>query len=175
VSIRAQERGVIEAAEWFLDQMLMEGDDGVRVRSSIERLAQLFRTNRFVDKPVETSLIAFSVDESQMSEEARRILLLAQNTSLIINIPRGQRERNSEQITSKLELNVMLAPRWDLPIARRGVVSFTPAEGNVVFEYDNRQAFESLVKNWESKMSAPFFGRPRSAFGGLAAQSDLFE
>jgi hypothetical protein len=175
VSIRAQERGVIEAAEWFLDQMLMEGDDGVRVRSSIERLAQLFRTNRFADKPVETSLIAFSVDESQMSEEARRILLLAQNTSLIINIPRGQRERNSEQITSKLELNVMLAPRWDLPIARRGVVSFTPAEGNVVFEYDNRQAFESLVKNWESKMSAPFFGRPRSAFGGLAAQSDLFE
>jgi hypothetical protein len=97
ISIRAQQRGVTEASEWFLDQMLMEGEDGVRIHSAIGRLAELFRTNRFADKPVETSLVAFSVDESQMSGEARRILSLAKNTSLIINVPRGQRERNSSR------------------------------------------------------------------------------
>jgi hypothetical protein len=48
-----------EAASWFLDHMLEEGVDGVLVRSGLERLAQLFRVNRFADKPTETSLIAF--------------------------------------------------------------------------------------------------------------------
>jgi hypothetical protein len=175
ISIRAQQRGVTEAAEWFLDQMLMEGEDGIRIQSAIGRIGQLFRTNRFADKPVEISLIAFSVNESQMSKEARRILSFAKNTSLIINVPGGQRERNSEQVTSKLELNLMLAPRWDLPTARRGVTSLKPAEANSVFEHDDQAGFEALLTSWESKMTAPLFGRIRSASGGRPPQPDFFE
>jgi hypothetical protein len=148
---------------------------GVRVRSSIERLSQLFRVNRFSDKPIETSLIAFSVDEVRLDENARRVISLAQNTSLIINVPRGQRERNSEQVTSKLELNVMLAPRWDLPIARRGVVSFTPDEANAVFVFEQQAQFESILNSWEAKMAAPLFGRMRFGTNGRPAQTDLFE
>jgi hypothetical protein len=175
ISARAQQRGVTEAAEWFLDQMLMEGEEGVRVRTVIERLATLFRINRFADKPIETSLIAFSVDKEQMTPAARQTLVLAENTSLIINIPRGQRERNSEQVTSKLELNGMLAPHWDLPIARRGVVSFNPSEADAVFECGNSERFEELRKSWEARMTAPLFGRTRSAGDRLQSQFDLFE
>jgi len=175
ISIRAQQRGITEAAEWFLDQMLEEGEEGVRVRASLERLSQLFRTNRFADKPIETSLIAFSVDEVQLHESARRVLSLAQNTSLVINVARGQRERNSEQVTSKLELNVMLAPRWDLPIARRGVVSFAPEEANAIFVFERQSEFEVLLRSWEAKMTAPSFGRGGQSPNGRPPQADLFE
>jgi hypothetical protein len=174
VSQRTQRRGITEAASWFLDQMLEEGADGVLVRSSLERLAQLFRLNRFADKPVETSLIAFSVDEVQLDEEARRTLLQSQNTSLLVSVAGGQRERNSEQVTTKLELNLMLSPLWDLPISRRGVATFSAADANAIFVYDQRDRFETLLKTWEAKMSAPFFGRS-TASADPVTQTDLFE
>jgi hypothetical protein len=175
ISIRAQQRGVSEAADLFLEQMLMEGEDGVLVRSAIDKLSDLFRVNRFSDKPIETSLIAFSVDEMQMSAEARRILKLAVDTSLLIRVQGGQRQRNTKEINSKLEVNAMLAPRWDLPIARRGVAVFEPAEGNAVFMYNSRSEFEALLKAWEAKMTAPAFGRPRTAVATRGVQPDLFE
>jgi hypothetical protein len=154
--------------------MLEEGADGVLVRSSLERLAQLFRVNRFSDKPVETSLIAFSVDNVQLEEEARRTLSQSQNTSLLVNVEGGQRERNSEQVTMKLELNLMLSPLWDLPIARRGVSTFSPADANTVFVYDQRDRFDALLRSWEAKMNAPFFGRSTSSQSSTV-QNDLFE
>ena len=86
ISLVSQQRGVVEAADLFVEQMLPDGEEGVRVGSAIERLCLLFRTNRFADKPVETSLIAFSVDQLALAAEARDLLDLATKTSLIIPI-----------------------------------------------------------------------------------------
>jgi hypothetical protein len=174
ISIKAQQSGVVEAADWFLDQMLEPGDDGIRVRSAVERMSQLCRINRFADKPVETSLVAFSVDEIQLLPEALRILAIGRNTSVLIDVARGQRERNSEQVTSKVELNLMLAPRWDLPIARRGVAPLSSDEANCVLVLEQRNRFGALSKTWEAKMSAPFFGRPRGAARSRVEHPDLF-
>jgi hypothetical protein len=175
ISLKTQRRGITEAASWFLDHMLEEGADGVVVRSGLERLAQLFRVNRFSDKPVETSLIAFSVDLLQLEDEARQALKQSQNTSLLLNISGGQRERNSEQVTSKFELNFMLSPLWDLPIARRGVATLSSADANAVFVHSQRDQFSNLLKSWESKMTAPFFGRTRTSPDTSTVQTDLFE
>ena len=178
-SVRAQQRGASDAASLFLDEMLMEGDDGVLVQSSVHRLAQLFRVNRFADKPIETSMIAFSVDELQLKPEPRRILRLAINTSLIVDVARGQRERNSEQITSKLELNTMLSPRYDLPIARRGVVPLSSEDVDTIFTHGAGAEFEKMLKEWESKMTAPGFGRARPNTSTIeqndSSQPSLFE
>ncbi len=175
ISIRSQQKGVVEAAEWFLDQMLMEGEDGVRVRSAVSRLAELFRVNRFSDKPIETSAIAFSANELHMHPEPRRVLKLAKDTSLLIDILGGQRERNSEKITNKVELNFMLSPKWDLPTARRGVVTFSAEEVNSIFDYDDLRRYEGMLREWREKMSAPAFGRPRNILGVRSHQPDLFE
>jgi hypothetical protein len=175
ISLKTQRRGITEAASWFLDHMLEEGADGVLVRSGLERLAQLLRTNRFADKPIETSLVAFSVNLLQLEEEARRTLEQSQNTSLLLNISRGQRERNSEQVTTKLELNFMLSPLWDLPIARRGVATLSPAGANSVFVFSQRDQFAALLRNWEAKMTAPFFGRTSGKTQTTTVQTDLFE
>lgn len=174
ISIVAQQKGVSEAGDWFLDHMLEEGDDSVRVRSALDRLSQLFRVNRFADKPTEISLIAFSANEVNMNAEARRILQHALDSSVLIDLPRGQRERNSEQITKKIELNKMLSPRWDLPVARRGVASFSGEESNAIFDVNKREEFEAILRAWESKMTAPAFGRSRPAEKRRLQQPDLF-
>lgn len=175
ISLIAQSRGVREAADWFLEHMLEEGDAGLLVRSSVDRLSRLFRANRFSDKPAETSLIAFSVDEAQIAPEARSTIESAIDTSILINVVGGQRERNSELVSQKLELNTMLSPRFDLPVARRGVTTFSVDQTNAIFVYDQRDAFEKLLADWEAKMTAPYFGKLPLAPQKSADQPDLFE
>jgi hypothetical protein len=175
ISLAAQSRGVSEAADWFLDHMLEEGDAGLLVRSSVDRLSKLFRANRFADKPVETSLIAFSVDEVQIDQEARSTIKSAIDTSILINVLGGQRERNSELVSRKLELSTMLSPRFDLPVARRGVTTLSLEQTNAIFVYGHREAFEKLLADWEAKMTAPYFGRPSMPPLKNANQPDLFE
>ena len=173
--LASQQRGVSEAADLFLEQMLPDGEEGVRVGSAIERLCTLFRANRFADKPVETSLIAFSVDQLALSPDARALLDLAAKTSLIIGIERGQRERNSMSVTSKLEINRMLAPRRDLPIARRGVVPFDAETVECIFVEQKRDQFDAFAKSWVEKMTAPSFGRTAAQRRRRASHPDLFE
>ncbi|QOZ74543.1 hypothetical protein XH83_03165 [Bradyrhizobium sp. CCBAU 53351] len=175
ISLAAQSRGVSEAADWFLEHMLEEGDAGLLVRSSVDRLSRLFRANRFADKPVETSLIAFSVDEVQIEPEARSTIKSAIDTSILINVVGGQRERNSELVSRKLELNTMLSPRFDLPVARRGVTTFSVDQTNAIFVYSQRELFEKLLSDWEAKMTAPYFGRTSSPAPKSTDQRDLFE
>ena len=175
ISVPSQQRGVTEAADLFLEQMLPDGEEGVRVGSAIERLCTLFRANRFADKPVETSLIAFSVDQLALSPEARNVLDLATKTSLIIVIEGGQRERNSMSVTSKLEINRMLSPRRDLPIARRGVVPFDTTTVKSIFIDARRDDFKSFAKSWVEKMTAPSFGRTPGQRKRRATQPDFFE
>jgi hypothetical protein len=155
--------------------MLEEGDAGLLVKSSVDRLSRLFRANRFADKPVETSLIAFSVDEVQIEPEARLTIKSAVDTSILINVVGGQRERNSELVSRKLELNTMLSPRFDLPVARRGVTTFSVDQTNAIFVYHQREPFEKFLSDWEAKMTAPYFGRTSSPPAKSTDQPDLFE
>ncbi|RQH12741.1 hypothetical protein [Bradyrhizobium sp. RP6] len=174
ISFRAQQKGIAEASDWFLEHMLEEGDRGLLVRSSVDRLSRLFRANRFADKPIETSMIAISVDDIQLHHEARDTIRAALNTSILIDISRGQRERNSEAVSRKLELNTMLSPRYDLPIARRGVATLSNDQANAVFVYSYRESFEELLKDWEAKMTAPYFNRSAQPKKD-PNQPDLFE
>lgn len=175
ISVDSQHLGVVEAADLFLEQMLPDGEDGVRVGSAIERLCLLFRANRFSDKPIETSLIAFSVDQLALDPEARRVLDLATKTSLVISVERGQRERNSKGVTSKLEVNRMLAPRRDLPIARRGVATFDASTVDLIFMHSKAAEFEVFAKSWVNKMTAPAFGKRARQKRRQVVHPDFFE
>lgn len=159
VSISAQQQGAKAASDWFYENMRKAGEDGRAIQIAVDRLARLFRTNRFADKPIESSLIAFAVAEQEAQSEATRILGLAESRSFIIRIRGGQRDKNSIQITSKFQLSNMLAPRWDLPLARRGTIQLSPTEFEAVFDPTKKAEFEDLLTQHERKMAAPHFGK----------------
>ena len=133
VSIQSQYRGVLDSSDWFFNNMRKSGRDGISIQRSVERLAELLRTNRFSDNPVECSACAFSVSERKLTDRARTVLELAENRSFILCISRGQKDRNSPEVQMKFQIHPMLAPRWDLPIARRGALVFTPEIAQWVF------------------------------------------
>ncbi len=176
ISLQTQRRGVLEASEWFLKHMRKAGEDGVKLRACIDRLGELFRVNRFANKPTECSLIAFSVneDDAAVNGEARRLLKIAEDRSFLISVAGGQKERNSKEVTTKYQLNTMLSPRFDLPVARRGAISLRGAEVNAVFDYSQSQEFDALREAWQRKMSAPFFGKQYSREATSTEKPDLF-
>lgn len=152
VSIEAQYRGVRDANAWFFDHMRKAGDDGRVIQRAIGRIGQLFRLNRFAERPIEVSLSTFSVDPNLGSEESHRVLRLAEERSFLVLIPDGGRDKNSGDPLLKYQISPMLAPRWDLPIARRGAVTLSEKEFNAVFQADT-SAFEDVLSDWSKRTS----------------------
>ena len=156
ISLEAQRRGAISAADWFYNSMTKAGGDGPLILSAVDRLGQLFRLHRFADKPIESSLIGFSLREADADEEARYVVSVARSRSFLVGVFGGQRDRNTADPTTKLQLNRMLAPRWDLPTSRRGIVPFGAADVNAIFRQDRAAEFEAMKREWDTKLNAPF-------------------
>ena len=159
ISKEAQYRGVREASDWFFDNMRKAGDDGLAIQVAIDRLARYFRVSRFADRPAECSLIAFSVEEHQLSAEAKRILKLAESRSFLNRIAGGQKERNSERVTLKFQLNTMLCPRWELPLGRRGALPMSAQLLETIFNVKQEADFETELRAFRERLTAPRFGR----------------
>lgn len=157
ISTRAQHAGIKEATEWFFNDARTVGGDAVVVQTAIKRLGILFRAIRFADKPSECSCTAFSADLTAVTDEARRVIDLAQKWSLLIDVG-IQRDRNSDRIDSKFQLNRMLAPLWDLAIYRRGVIALSAGEVNTIFGIKEPQGFDAMLSARIERMTAPLFG-----------------
>jgi hypothetical protein len=157
VSIEAQVAGVREAAEWFFRDARMTGQDGKLVQDAITRLGTLYRSIRYSNKPSECSLSTFSYERSSVSAQAQRLIDLAEQYSLLVDVG-GQRDRNSERVDVKLQLNRMLAPLWDISFGRRGVLPLSGNEVNTIFDPDHTDQFEEQLKVRVARMTAPSFG-----------------
>ena len=141
ISIDAQYRGVGDASEWFFNNMRTAGRDGILIQSATDRLAQLFRTSRFADRPAECSLNSFSVAEHGMSDEAQRVLKLAESRSFLNRIHQGQKYKNSTQVQMKFQIHPMLCPRWQLPIGRRGALPLSVRLADSIFDFKKEEEF----------------------------------
>ena len=149
ISIDSQYRGVNESSEWFFNSMRKSGKDGVAIQGATDRLAQVFRTSRFSDLPVECSLNTFSVAEHGLTEEARRVLKLCEERSFLNRIEGGQKHRNSMEVQMKFQIHPMLCPRWQLPIGRRGVMELKPEFANSIFEIAQEKEFTANLRQFE--------------------------
>lgn len=169
LSEKDQVRGVHEASDWFFEEMRKPGTHGPALRIGIERLARLFELNRLADKPIEVSMMAFSVPERDLSEVASLRLRMAEERSFLIRLD-FEKDRNGGERRSKFQLNGMFAPRFGLPTARRGVARFDADVVELLFDPERETDFQEFARSWQAKMTAPFFGRRADSH-----QSTLFE
>lgn len=65
----------------------------------------------------------------------------------------------------------MLAPRWDLPVNRRGDISLSSEEVNSIFDDDCSDEFDRYANIRISRMTAPSF---KSAGDADEGQQALF-
>ena len=167
ISEDAQVRGVKEASGWFLIDSKALGDAGEDTQVAIRRLGSFLRQLRFSDKPVEVSCASFSTDRQSLTPRALTTLDTCVEHSILLEIPHGQRHRNSRILHHKYQMNPMLAPNFDLPTARRGVTPLSATEMLAIFDVSTiDQEVDSVLSRRLSRMNAPF-GRSGSSQGFL--------
>ena len=155
ISVRAQTEGVKEAADWFFMDARMTGNDGALIQDAISRLGTMFRSIRYSNKPSECSVSTFSYEPASITAETRRLIDLAEKWLLLVYAG-GQRDRNSERVDMKYQLNRMLAPKWDISLSRRGAVVISGEELNSVFDPKSKDEFGRRLKTRVDRMNAPF-------------------
>ena len=162
ISIDSQYRGVSRASGWFFDNSVRKaGFDGRLIQSAADRLGRLFRTNRFSDRPVECSLNSFSVAEHELSDETRRVLRLCENRSLLNRVVGDQKHRNTKRIELKFQLHPMLCPRWQLPLARRGVLPINAHVAKLIFDVTFENEFRGFLRSFRAARSFTSLGTHR--------------
>ena len=172
ITVETQRMGVLQASEWFLNDLRQGGDLGFEVQSAIKRLAELFRVNHFGDKPVECSVIGFSVDTEAMNNRARLVLDEAEKRSFLVKIRAGERDRNSKKIREKYQLSRMLCPYYGLPVSRRGTVSLDAATADAIFDSQRTREFADVIHEWDQRVNAPF-RRARRQRGGRRVSFEI--
>jgi len=169
ISRKAQTRGLRETAEWFKKDDKMLGRNADLILSAIDSLGNLFRENRFADRPSECSLIAFSVDYAALPLLTQELIRDAERLSLLINIPRGHRDKNSRSVQTKYQLSRTLSPLWDLPLGRRGTLALPVEVVSSLFGAD-RTIYLSYQHARNSRINYPF-GRIRQERSQLQLSS----
>jgi hypothetical protein len=175
ITKEAQAQGVLDSSEWFMETMRKPGTFGTAIRTGIERLARLFEVNRFSDKPTECSLLGFSVSERNLAERTKELILMAEQHSFLIRISQGEIDRNTQERLAKFQLNATLAPKWNLPIARRGIAKFTPEDIDLIFDPAREEEFDQLNRSWADRMTAPRFGETKRSRARRELGPSLFE
>jgi len=172
ISVSSQREGVLEASDWFFRDARIVELNGTVIQDSISKLATLFRDIRFSDKPAECSISTFSADLTSISATAQKTIKASVERSLLISIPGGQRDRNTKRIDSKFQLNPMLAPRWDLPVHRRGAIALSTVEVNAIFDPEYTDSLNELLQRRIGRMTAPAFGKGKFQ---TSSQNDLID
>jgi hypothetical protein len=156
ISVNSQERGIYESSVWYYNDAELTGQEGLNVYSGISNIAQLLRGVRFSNKPSQTSPSSFSLNGSELSHDAKRIIDLAADHSFIIKVEGGRKDQNSSKINLLYQINRILSPKWNLPIARRGVVPLSGEIVESIFNPSKSSDFRMAYNKFVGKLNAPF-------------------
>jgi hypothetical protein len=157
ISTRAQERGVLEGSEWFYRNAPSGGGQkALDALRGVERLAELFRELLYSDKPPECSLITFAANVGDAGQAVADLVQTAEKFSMLVRIQSGQKDKNTGRVDDKFQLNLMLAPRWSLPLARRGAISLNKEELISVFSPTAEGDFSNIKAKRLSRANFPF-------------------
>jgi hypothetical protein len=159
VSGATQWEALLESSVFFEEEEARPGEEVPDIRQCIGRLAEFLRAVRFASKPVEVSPLAFSTDAAALTQTAKRNLELAENWSFLFRDNRGRPNKNSNQIDPKYQLNPMLSPKWELPIAVRGDVWLPPRLAIAIFDSAESGSFKERMEEVVSRYMAPEFGK----------------
>lgn len=155
ISHDSQSKGVIDAAEWFFEDNRIPIIEGNKATNCIHNLGQYLREHRFSDNPPECSINLFSIKIEEININAREIVDYLVKYSYLIERDK-RRDKNSNNLLCTYHINWILAPKWELPIAQRGVMTLNKKEAETIFDPNANESFTLLLKEKVLSYNAPF-------------------
>jgi hypothetical protein len=155
IKMDSQNSGLAEAAHWFLEDARIPGTTGELVQSSLERLGYLLKEIRQSQTPPECSICTFRLNPLELDRQIHRILEYLTNYSYLINVSE-RRDKNTNRQDVTYQINGLLSPHFELAIARRGVISISKVEAEIIFLAKVSGQFDDLIKSRKAKYNPPF-------------------
>lgn len=155
ISYDSQYKGVLEAADWFFEDNRIPIIEGQKATNSIHNLGQYLRELRFSDTPPECSINLFNIRIEELNSRTREIIDFLVKYSYLIEVEK-RREKNSNNLLYTYHVNWIIAPRWELPIAKRGVLTLSKKDAEIIFDPNSNELFPSFLKEKLTNYNAPF-------------------
>ncbi len=156
LSIQLQTEAALQAAMFAYEQDASYGTLPERARIAAGRLASVLRTARYALKIPEVSPLAVSFSDDDLTAVSKMTLECAIHFSFLFDIKSGRPDRNSERLNRKVQLNPMMAPKWGLPLGRRGDLPLNSTILNAIFDHEKSNDFDALLKALDRKWNNPF-------------------
>lgn len=175
ISVQSQYSGIIETAKWFISDIEVDGQEREQLASSINRLIDYLYVNRFCDKPTETSPCTFYYNKSKDVAECAQIIQMANNESFLIETANSRKDKTLGVPQKSYQLNKLIATLYNLPIARRGILSIGEEMYKSIFSATDQDKFNSLLLKKKQSLNAPFGSKPATASTIDSIQPSLFD
>lgn len=158
LNIDAQKMGIESTQKWFLEENRIPVRSDIslgKVIDPVKRLGNLLQSLRFSDLPPQCSINIFSLPKESLSVTARRVFEILEQYSYIIS-SNSRRKKNSDNRIGVYQLNTILIPKWELSLAKRGLVSLSKDEAEDVFNPMKQEDYDRMLREKKKSYSFPF-------------------
>ncbi len=155
ISLDAQQKGLKDAVEWFFEDARSVSNFSKDIRDGISRLGTFLKEIRYSNTPPECSLCAVSIDISEISIETYEYINLATQYSYLLK-KSDRKDKNSKRKDVIFQINGILAPKWDLPLYKRGELKLTNLEVDAIFNPSQTKYYKQVLKDRLNRYNAPF-------------------
>jgi hypothetical protein len=156
ISIESQLKGVNETSEWFFEDNRIPSEDGKAAFVCISRIGRMLQDLRYSDVPPECSISSFSIQYEAGDEKVTRVLDTLEKYSFLLSTDM-RRDKNTNAKLRTYKLNGIIAPKWELSIHTRGVITISAKELLAIFETGEEGHFVQILNERLLKYNAPFF------------------
>ncbi len=156
ISLQSQYIGINETAMWFLNDIEVYGHSRENLDIAMNHLLNFMYVSRFCDKPTETSLCAFYHRPLKGKSNVDEIIKLALNESFLVEVKNARKDKTLGTPQKSYQLNKLIATLYNLPIARRGIVSISQDMMSAIFDSNCFGKFNSLLTSHKISRNAPF-------------------
>lgn len=165
ISLDSQYLAVYDTARWFYEDAELVGEHGKNIYGALKRLTDYFQLERFCDKPVDTTVSCFYLKSEEISEAAELSIETMKMHSILIEANDGRLEKNSGRKERLFQINKVLAPLWNLPIAIRGTLSLNNDVIESIFNPEFSKKFRQIYDQRKSQLNAPDFVKSNNQKG----------
>lgn len=155
----SQVYGIRNTAEWFFEENRIPATIQSRLVDSVMRLGNYLQALRFSDIPPQCSINIFSIPEEEMNETARNNFEKLKQYSYIIET-NERRTKNKKSHTNVYGLNSILLPKWELSLAKRGLVNLSKEEADMLFDTSRVDEWDAYITKKLKNYNFPFKAIP---------------
>lgn len=167
LTVKSQKAAIETTYNWFFEENRIPSSSQSRAVDAVVRLGNYLQSLRFTDLPPQCSINIFSISKESMSEKAREVFELLERYSYFVKTD-DRRVKNSNIKNSVYMLNSILIPKWELSLAKRGLVALSSEDAEMIFNPEKHMDYKDYINKKVKQYIYPFSQQEEQAdFWGL--------